>query len=153
MPAILLLIEKLDAFVNMTHASFDCIRSQNVWGWQTPGRLVRHAVEVLSSLRSITVVGCNANEEELENMKDFREESEPPLPVPKLTHVTTRFCHPNLAGIWQQCRNIRALEMEGGDPEDFWRRTVATEEIPKVTEDSTNEEIEIEKSLSKFWGA
>jgi hypothetical protein len=100
----------------------------------------------------MTVVGCNANEKELENMKDFREDSEPPLPVPKLIHVTTQFCHPTLAHIWQQCRNIRVLEMEGGDPEDFWRRTVATEEIPKVTEDSTNEEIEIEKSLSKFWG-
>ncbi|KAJ7097596.1 hypothetical protein C8R44DRAFT_988974, partial [Mycena epipterygia] len=69
--------------------------SQNVFSWETPGRLVRHAVEVLPSLIGIAVLdGCNTYlDGELEHMEDVREESEPPLPAPKPLHIATRFCH------------------------------------------------------------
>ncbi|KAJ7100783.1 hypothetical protein B0H15DRAFT_461019 [Mycena belliarum] len=151
MPAVKLLSEKLHMFVNVTHVSFDCIRSQNVFGWQTPARTVRHAVEVLPSLLSISVVGCNAEVgEELEDMDNFREELS--LPVPKLLHAATRFCHPNLSDIWCQCPNVRVLELEGREPEEYWRDAVATDEIKQTTETSTEIEMAVAESLSQSRG-
>ncbi|KAJ7677944.1 hypothetical protein DFH06DRAFT_1121499 [Mycena polygramma] len=153
MPAIRVLRENLKLLVNVTHFSLCCTRSRNLLGFSTPAWLVRAVVERFPSLVSIEVTGCNAVlEREFEDMKDSREEAEPPLPDPKLSRVSTRFCHSNLGDIWAQCPNVRSLEMEGGNAEEFWRRTVAQDEMKPTTKQSTKEERVIAESLSQFHG-
>ncbi|KAJ6551175.1 hypothetical protein B0H19DRAFT_1072934 [Mycena capillaripes] len=153
MPALRVLLEKLAEFVNVTHFSLCCISSRNVLGFGTPGNLIRRVVNRFPSLVRIEVIGCNARiAKELVDMKGEREDEKPPLPDPKLTHVVTRFCHPTLAEIWDQCPNVRVVEMEGGDGEAFWRREVAADAIQPTTENSSEEEVAIAESLSKFRG-
>ncbi|KAJ7489147.1 hypothetical protein FB451DRAFT_1553027 [Mycena latifolia] len=140
-----IVIHNLEAFVNVTHVSFCCIRSRNVVGWPTPGHFVKDAVLFLPSLISITVIGCNAEiPSELVDIEEVRKEAE--LPPPKLFHVSTRFCHENLAQLWRHCPNLRVLEIEGGDAGGFCHATTATEEIKQTGESSTTEEIEIAQS-------
>jgi hypothetical protein len=55
--ALQILIQHLEAFINVTHLSFCCIRSRNVVGWSTPAHFVTDAVLFLPSLISITVIG------------------------------------------------------------------------------------------------
>ncbi|KAJ6498513.1 hypothetical protein C8R47DRAFT_1111960 [Mycena vitilis] len=153
MYAVRVLIDNLAALTNVTHCSLCCIRSRNIFGWDTPGRLIRNIVEYLPSLLSIEVVGCNANlETELEGMEVYRAESDPPLPAPRLIHVATRFCDPLLGEIWRQCPNVRVVEMEGGDPEEFWRSQVVAIVIEPTTKNSSADEVQISRSLQKFWG-
>ncbi|KAJ7176815.1 hypothetical protein C8R46DRAFT_1213390 [Mycena filopes] len=130
-PAVKAVLNGMEKLINATHVKISCVRSQNLPGWPTSGRLVRHAVECIPSLLSLTVDGCEANrEEEFFDMEEVREEADPPTPPPKLMHVAARFCNPRLGALWRNCPNIRIFETEGGHPEDFWRAQIAGEDEP-----------------------
>ncbi|KAJ7176806.1 hypothetical protein C8R46DRAFT_1213382 [Mycena filopes] len=136
--AVKAVLNGMEKLVNTTHVKICCVRSQNLPGWPTSGRLVRHAVECIPSLLSIRVDGCDAHiAKELFDMEEVREEADPPIPPPKLMHVDTRFCNPTLSSLWLNCPNIRIFETEGGHPEEFWRAKIAGD----AEDDSTVEPV------------
>ncbi|KAF7370283.1 hypothetical protein MSAN_00659600 [Mycena sanguinolenta] len=131
-PAVLELFENYQRFVNVTHASVCCIRS-NGGLWAQP-RFITSLVEGLPSLLSLSVDGClDSFHRGPEIMADH--------PIPPLRHLAVRFCNTEgVGGIWSYCSNLQVVEMAGGRADRFLQRNTSytSEEIQNWLDDPSN---------------
>jgi hypothetical protein len=115
-PSIQSLCSGLESLEHVTTLTMSCINSYNFFGGMSPGILARWILEACPKIHSINITGCDT-----QTSKEFENMDEEEVQFENLTHVSTRFCNPELAYIWAyHCPNIQILEMEGGEPEKYW---------------------------------